>query len=157
MGVLAYYKRWRHSKGFGIHSPFAYRFITEVLCQPLPYYSYSRIGSDKDLRLLVRLLAFFRPERIMIMSRNPGRYTAIIKTVAPQSEIVDCDADFIVADIAADIEKPVNALLIGRDTIERAAELRCRYSYGMAFSNDSSRAVFAALPHLPRQDFSLRF
>ena len=95
MGVLAYYKRWRHSKGFGIHSPFAYRFITEVLCQPLPYYSYSRIGSDKDLRLLVRLLAFFRPERIMIMSRNPGRYTAIIKTVAPQSEIVDCDADFI--------------------------------------------------------------
>ena len=105
----------------------------------------------------MRLLAFFRPERIMIMSHNPGRYTAIIKTVAPQSEIVNCDADFIVADIAAYIEKPVNALLIGRDAIERAAELRCRYSYGMAFSNDSSRAVFAALPHLPRQDFSLRF
>ena len=34
------YLRWRHGRGFGIHSPFAYNFICLTLRERLPYYAY---------------------------------------------------------------------------------------------------------------------
>jgi len=59
------------SRGFGVHSPFAFRFIREVLRQPYAYYCYSEISraaSDtKDERVakaLFRLALFFREERM---------------------------------------------------------------------------------------------
>ena len=33
------YKRWRHTRGYGIHSPFAYRLVTEAI-RPTRGYSY---------------------------------------------------------------------------------------------------------------------
>ena len=33
------FKRYRHGKGFGIHSPFAFSFVLKVLRERLPYYS----------------------------------------------------------------------------------------------------------------------
>ena len=33
--LLSRLRGWRHGRGFGIHSPFAFRFITEVLRQKL--------------------------------------------------------------------------------------------------------------------------
>ena len=157
MGVVAYYKRWRHSRGFGIHSPFAYRFITEVLCQPLAYYAYAHTGKDRNLRLIVRLLAFFRPERIMIASDDAGRYADIVKKIAPRARIVDRDADFLIADRRVELGGPVNAVFLGRQAVEWWQTECCGMPYGMSFSNGCSRTVCAALPHLPRQDFSLRF
>lgn len=39
------YLRWRHSKGFGVHSPYAYKFVTSVL-KPgkYGYYAYDEIN-----------------------------------------------------------------------------------------------------------------
>ena len=65
-------KRFRHRKGYGVHSPFAFSFITRVLYEKGEYYNYSlfkrlpkdKIESDKILKLLFRLVNFLQPEVI---------------------------------------------------------------------------------------------
>ncbi|MCH5240783.1 MAG: hypothetical protein J1F38_11215 [Muribaculaceae bacterium] len=77
-GVAVRYLRWRHSKGFGVHSPFAYRFVTDVVNPGnYGYYAYSRIGlllkgaekTDANLislvRFLIRLSIFLNAKRIV--------------------------------------------------------------------------------------------
>lgn len=44
------YKRWRHTKGYGVHSPFAYKIVKEVIKpkRGYGYYGYSKIEKDLD-------------------------------------------------------------------------------------------------------------
>ena len=72
------YKRWRHSKGYGVHSPYAFRMVKDVV-RPgnYGYYGYDLIdavlGSKnsspelklKELRLLLRLLVFLHSKRLL--------------------------------------------------------------------------------------------
>ena len=72
------YLRWRHSKGFGVHSPYAYRFVMDVL-RPGPYrfYSYHEVESllkpgerhdyrfERLLRFTIRLCNFLKTKRIL--------------------------------------------------------------------------------------------
>lgn len=75
---MNFYLRWRHSKGFGVHSPYAYRFVTDVLCPgPCGYYSYWEVdrqlkgGEVFDHRLvrfakfLIRVMVFLEAKRII--------------------------------------------------------------------------------------------
>ncbi|MCH5226967.1 MAG: hypothetical protein J1F16_04020 [Muribaculaceae bacterium] len=78
MSLSKAYLRWRHSKGFGIHSPYAYRFVTDVL-RPGRYglYSYEKIDSllrdnsysnhsiKRWVRFIVRLAVFLKSSRIV--------------------------------------------------------------------------------------------
>lgn len=78
MGLWNYYIRWRHSKGFGVHSPYAYRFVTEVL-RPGPYgrYCYWDIedkleGRERNdykfiklIKFIIRLALFLNSKRII--------------------------------------------------------------------------------------------
>lgn len=70
-------KRVRTAKGFGVHSPFAFNFITNVLFEKLPYYAYfdiPRYLSEKHIdapissihQLSFRLVNFFRPKNVLI-------------------------------------------------------------------------------------------
>jgi hypothetical protein len=70
-------KRLRTAKGFGVHSPFAFNFITNVLFEKLPYYAYfdiPRYLSEKHIdapissihQLSFRLVNFFRPKNVLI-------------------------------------------------------------------------------------------
>lgn len=77
MNLWKCYLRWRHSKGFGVHSPFAYRFITDVLNPgQYGYYAYKKLDLITDLagvsrrnirirRFLIRLLVFLSAERMI--------------------------------------------------------------------------------------------
>ena len=76
------FKRYRHGKGFGIHSPFAFSFVLKVLRERLPYYSYARLEalramvisrtrhhlrhpriiSLKNAKLIFRVTNFFRKQ-----------------------------------------------------------------------------------------------
>lgn len=60
-------RAWR-SRGFGIHSPFAFRFVTCVLRERGEYYAYAELrriahsgARFADLSLLFRLVCFFEP------------------------------------------------------------------------------------------------
>jgi hypothetical protein len=75
---LSRLKRIRYCCGFGIHSPFAFQLITQVIYERSPYYAYAEIeqarpserggaGSEtrKVKRLLFRLVNRFQPAVIL--------------------------------------------------------------------------------------------
>lgn len=78
MSLWNRYLSWRHSKGYGVHSHYAYRFIMDVL-HPGPYrfYSYDEIGEFLEpheihkpslIRLThftIRLVSFLKIKRII--------------------------------------------------------------------------------------------
>lgn len=73
--------RFRHRCGYGVHSPFAFRFITDVIYEPLPFYAYQtlspllpfaqRFRRKKGLELLFRLANYQQPSVIAIQGEAP--------------------------------------------------------------------------------------
>ena len=64
--IATLYKRWRHSRGYGVHSPFAFRIVRNVIQSPkgYGYYGYEVINRmaagrlRRQLRMLLRLAAY---------------------------------------------------------------------------------------------------
>lgn len=78
----AAWTRFRRSRGFGIHSPSAYKLVTQVLGERLPYSAYDELHalrkglqtigeqdliSDHDAQLLFRIVNHFTPQNILIV------------------------------------------------------------------------------------------
>ena len=78
---LIWLRRIRHRCGYGVHSPFAFKFITEVLYMNLPYYAYDELDKDltmgemfrirKILHMLLRLSNWRQPDVIVCLSALP--------------------------------------------------------------------------------------
>lgn len=96
------YKRWRHSRGFGVHSPFAYDLVKNVISPGnYAYYGYRDIDRTilspevhvysslrNDARLLLRLLVWLNVKRLLIY---PPSQT-VFATVAAAAGIKSMDA-----------------------------------------------------------------
>lgn len=156
------FSRYRHGKGFGIHSPFAYRFITEVLRQRCHYYAYDEL-KDRRERLVLRLTAYFRPKTVCVS--DPALRRAV-RMASEKVEFVDEGADFIITD-AGRLHEPkvarticegcTHALIVGRGAAGAMSPLLPELKHGMTFSDGKDCVVLAAYPRLPRQDFQVRF
>lgn len=165
-GLLRRYKRWRHGRGFGIHSPFAFRFITEVLRQKHPYYGYADISRDERVRLLFRLVVALRPETVRVMADCGTLFTkaatrACSATVQTETGIADL---LIVDDLDTTPEAYLDMLAQGRThalIVNADDKLVKRLSetlpHGMIFDNCRGTIVITAYSHLPRQDFEVKF
>lgn len=46
--TLIWLKRFRHRRGYGVHSPFTYDFITHVIYEKTAYYAYREIEKQRD-------------------------------------------------------------------------------------------------------------
>ena len=44
-------KRFRHRKGYGVHSPFAFNLITWVIYEKLPYYKFPELKRKRKEQL----------------------------------------------------------------------------------------------------------
>ncbi|MBQ9201680.1 MAG: hypothetical protein IJ154_04855 [Bacteroidales bacterium] len=77
----------RHRHGLGVHSPFAYRLITDVLEEGYPYYCYEEVEDIRSTlspnvrrqclpwkqgRMLFRMSLFLQPENILEVGRGDG-------------------------------------------------------------------------------------
>lgn len=72
--------RWRHTLGYGVHSPLAYRIVKECIRpdELYAFYADSRIDSTfaadrmrrKSMRMLVRLIHQLRPQGVWIAQRD---------------------------------------------------------------------------------------
>lgn len=69
--------RFKQRKGYGIHSPFAFNFVTGVIYEQGTYYAYRQLDDErkncstrqlrrKDYRLLMRLANFQRPKTCLL-------------------------------------------------------------------------------------------
>ena len=154
--------RWRHGRGFGVHSPFAYRFITEVLRQPYGYYAYRELRGDDHSRLVFRIVLALRPASVALV--DCPQYKRAVKAAAPKAATVSPDkAALVIMDAAGrSAYNPAlgssRHLILLNHTSSAAWNDYCRaMEAGMTFANRSTVAVAVALPHLPRQDFDVNF
>jgi hypothetical protein len=79
--ILVWLKRFRYRCGYGVHSPFAFNFITNVIYEKTSYYAYRELGNRKQAghtdkeresgrskkinRLLFRLVNWVQPSTIV--------------------------------------------------------------------------------------------
>lgn len=111
MGRIKRYRtalsRHHRSKGHGIHSPYAYNFVRNVLREKSPYYSYSdmkdmrravidslrdvknhpRVISFKGMKMLFRITNYFNPLCIMQVGACYGMTAATMLNVSSQSRL----------------------------------------------------------------------
>lgn len=92
-------KRKLHAKGHDIHSPFAFRFITDVVYQKHAYYAFYDIENlllehqiesiERNFnRLSYRLVSFFKPEKVLEINSENGVNSLYI--TSPDKQIVCC-------------------------------------------------------------------
>ncbi|MDE6006760.1 MAG: hypothetical protein K2G67_04330 [Muribaculaceae bacterium] len=88
MGFAEAYKRWRHTRGYGVHSPFAYRIVRRVVRQSPGYRYY--IESDlpemsraerREVRQLIRLAAELDIRSAAIAPQLPESYAKALHEV----------------------------------------------------------------------------
>lgn len=111
--MFEWYKRWRHSRGYGVHSPSAYRLVMEVI-RPSTLYAYyaypllhSLAGGEysaRELKLLYRVLVDFHPTTVCINGSDTLK--SVVQLALPEAEI--CAAGVGKADFA----------VVGRDCEE---------------------------------------
>ena len=100
--------RFRKRKGYGVHSPFAFSFITTVVNERTPFYAYSELGRlhpwwvrmarlypVQCRRLLFRLANFEEPQTMRIVGDRPMEL-AYIRRAVPRARIINIGvADFL--------------------------------------------------------------
>lgn len=156
------YSRWRHGHGFGIHSPFAYRFVTEVLRQGYGYYAYLRLPGDARLRTVFRVVLALRPATVALA--GCARYRRAVEEAVPHARItVPSEAAMIIVDGAVEPDFDLgahgkaHAIVLDYRRLASWEEYKQKLGAGMTFANGGTMAVAVALPHLPRQDFDVKF
>lgn len=165
------------SRGFGVHSPFAFAFITGVLRRRYRYYAYpqlrrlargSRIKAS-TLMLLFRVAARFNPAQAACFGPHATLFDATLRLVRADIGLCSLSPAMVAADgPAPGLDDAIGACIDAGGVIfidrlndrrsltrpvwdEAVARLGSR---GMTFSNGRTGIIVAA-PHLPRQDFKV--
>jgi len=118
------FNRMKRSRGFGIHSPFAFNFILRVLRERNHYYAYTAIKrrrkkayslsgsikgdhpkviSSRNAKLLFRIACYFTPEHILQIGATYGVSTSAILDVSSASRVTLDPCENPYADIFAEI------------------------------------------------------
>ena len=73
---LVWIVRFRHRRGYGVHSPFAYHFLRDVVYETAPYYSYTELDQNlrwwqrlrirRGLHLLLRIANYVQPSMLLL-------------------------------------------------------------------------------------------
>ena len=111
--------RFRHKRGYGVHSPFAFSLITDVIYEKMPYYAYASLekeqkrlvrergysrGSQKVNRFLFRLVNKVQPATIVEVGR-PSVASLYLQSAKPSAEYLfasDLSELFLDTDVPVD-------------------------------------------------------
>lgn len=134
--LFRWLRRFRKRQGYGVHSPYAFDFITGVIYNSEAYYAYdalrralpyslSRLDeydpvsglSAKDLRLLFRL-ANFQEARVLHLRGASAAVQSHLLAARPHAAVVDAavagePADLLFTDLAASPAPPFSPLSEG--------------------------------------------
>ena len=154
IGLRKWVHRFRVSRGFTVHSPFAYHFITCVLRERLPYYDFSRKVKDPTERLLYRVAAYFDPKTVCC---HDPRLAEVVLMACPHARRVASSQDADLTVVSADELPTTFTILFAPQALKAAFEaLKAALPSGMTFTNGHT-TIAVRRPGLPRQDFTLNF
>lgn len=150
--------RWWRSKGHGIHSPYAYRIVTEVLPERGRYYAYDRIETmegSRRLKLLFRLVCELTPRTVCAPGITAEEKEAILLADS-RVRFVDspAEADLSIGALPPELrERQATAVW---NTDSGWEDFKKTLNAGMTFSNGKI-GIAVNRQGLPRQDFESRF
>ena len=129
------FNRMKRSRGFGIHSPFAFNFILRVLKEKNHYYAYTdikrrrknayamtgkldkdhpKVISSRNAKLLFRIACYFTPDHILQIGVSYGVSTSAMLDVSSMSRVTidTCDNPFtdIYAEITTNYRDRINVV-----------------------------------------------
>lgn len=101
------FRRYKRSKGFGIHSPFAFNFVLKVLRERCPYYAYDNIHASrwqasklstskkerrglvsfKYAKMIFRITSHFNPKTIFQIGTSHGVVSKTLLSVSSTSSL----------------------------------------------------------------------
>ncbi len=58
--------RWRHRMGFGVQSPWAYEFVSDVLFGKHRYYAFDTLNGTRSDEQLFRICAWLNPQTVYV-------------------------------------------------------------------------------------------
>lgn len=105
----------RHHKGHGIHSPFVFKLITNVIEEKKLFYAYGDIkdylnnfrgvkdDGDKVSRLLFRFVNFFKSKKILILGGGKGINTLYLTAASSDINCVCVEQSPLKAAIAKEL------------------------------------------------------
>lgn len=159
LGLIDRYKRWRHGHGFGVHSPYAYHMVREVLRPPRSYgyYAYSALQSA-ELRLLYRILVELRPATVCVCAEGVRRRALEqLVALALPSARVGRDGDMLIVDRQAAVGNTDVKFAYFNNPAHPALErIIGAMTRGHVYRNPS-RALAVCTPRLPMQVFEVKF
>ena len=100
--ALVWLRRVNHCRGFGVQSPWAYRFIRYVVNEHNPYYAYERMNDQlpgldeqtrKMCRLYFRLANFMQAQRIFSYCSPTTAYAAYMNEGCKKTSVVEIGED----------------------------------------------------------------
>lgn len=175
MGLADSYKRWRHGRGFGVHSPLAYDLVMNTLREREAYYAYNRLDnassggaiSPRQLRLIFRLLVRFNPHKVAIIDDDPD---ALLKLAAKSAnshcnfvKSID-EADFVIVNKCKDIalqcldSTKVYLFLSEKNEASKVADrVWSRINNGLRLDNHCGMSIIIAKPGISKQQIDVRF
>jgi len=124
--------RWLTGRGFGVHSPWAYDLIENVINEKHPYYAYEDLypfwekapqylpqyPQSRD-ELLFRLVNRFNPKYILEIGTGAGVSTGYLASVSSRSRVVTVDvAHPAVKEVRKNLRKIPNIEYIAADILE---------------------------------------
>lgn len=172
-----WWQRLRHSRGFGVHSPSAYRYIREVLRERYAYYAYERIdayaaafpGGRSQARMLLRIAIYARPQHAAVAgcADAASRIVAeacpaacLHEAIDPRCRLLVLDGDSFDTEAAMDCARDGATVVLphcsGGASSELLRRLRSELPAGHTFLNGSGTAVYVPAP-APAQTFAVRF
>lgn len=141
-------ERTARGRGFGVHSPFAFRFVREALTQPLAYYAYPELNaaaradkvSPKGVRALFRCALFLRPVAIDYVGAAPCAAVTKALTLGNPAP--------------AKAGMPFKAYAALSDGISHVEAMWAQSESGMLFVAPQM-TIFVAWDNLPHQRFNI--
>lgn len=165
---MGWWSRLRHRRGFGVHSPFAFRLVKDCLCERTRYYDYALL--PKSQWLLYRLAAWLQPSQITALGSADAR--AAIMACPPKNRrkaspwtglervtLAVADANGGVGEAVAAISQGTAVYITNCSEADRAA-LRAAINaaaHGQTFANRSGTLIALPFPGLTPQHFDVSF
>lgn len=165
-------KRWWRSRGHGVHSPFAFRFITMVLRGRGVYYASEELEAMPEATwnmLLFKLVCEFEPGEVWADGPLTAHEARAIALADSRVRVVPGEADGDKPNRpngANKANRPAQLIRLrsekGDVTVVRYikerpelwSEVRGGLTAGMTFSN-GRYGIAVSRPDLPRQDFEI--